>query len=72
MKTNLERSLGEEIACLDEEQQRPRGNSSSLAQQKESRKVGVEPVLTCSNSVAEDEAERRPNTLMQIIDDVVG
>jgi len=70
MKTNLERSHGVEIAYLDDEQQRPRENSSSLAQQKESRKVG-EPVLTCSNSVAEDEAERRPNTLMQIIDDVV-
>ena len=30
-----------------------------------------EPVITCSNSVAEDEIERKPNTLMQIIDDVV-
>ena len=70
MKTNLERSVGVEIPYLDDEPQRPRQNSSSLAQQKEARKAG-EVVITCSNSVAEDEAERRPNTLMQIIDDVV-
>lgn len=70
MKTNLERSVGVEIAYLDDQPQRPRQNSSSLAQQKEPRKAS-EVVITCSNSVAEDEAERRPNTLMQIIDDVV-
>ena len=70
MKTNLERSVGVEIVYLDDQPQRPRQNSSSLTQQKEPRKAS-EVVITCSNSVAEDEAERRPNTLMQIIDDVV-